>query len=122
MRPEYRQPDTVEVDDARRMVKTFDKVERGTKRLEAQLSAPKTFGQYVGRVAMDLGIEDGVRKVGERDGANRWRYDSVEYRLGSLGSLGVLADYFDRAVAEWFREHGPKPEATVTDPKGVPGG
>ena len=106
---EYRQPYTVDASRCRMMAKTFDRVERGTKRLEAQMGYPKTFGQFVGRVAMALGIERGVWKLdagtGPRSYGTRW--DDSDYRFGTLGAL---VDYIDSRVAAWQREHAPKPE------------
>lgn len=91
-------PFRVEASDARRIVKTFDAIERRMTKLETTVGRPVTFGQYVARVAHAIGATAIVWPRGER--APGWStYDDARHHIGTLADGIEKVDAMVRAWA-----------------------
>lgn len=99
-RVEYKQPYSVTLRDAETMVKLLRKIDKGLAKLDAKLGRAESFGAYVARVAIVLGVEHFGKKVD----ANH-DYDGTGYRwLGAENFIyhveTVVSDFKKTDVRE----------------------
>jgi hypothetical protein len=83
----YRDVFRVELDNARRMVKTLEKVDKLRAKFPVQ---PNTFGQYVALVAAGLGLAGAYKE--SRRSVGSGTYSENDYTEFSLADAGTIID------------------------------
>lgn len=96
---EYAQPYKVGLLEAEKMTQTLRRIEKGLRRIADKLGEPRTFGEYVARVALVLGMTRYAAKT--RDGGT-WRHTDNEH---SFREVSGLRGYVDSLVVEWHELH-----------------
>jgi len=80
---------------AQRMVATLHKVSNGLAKLERDMGAPQTFGDYMARVAKVLGVKRTAWPTRENPNVS---YDQNEYQFGTVGDgVGIVRN----RMIEW---------------------